>query len=53
MTTTQLAKRLEMSRVRVVHIEKNKNNLKISTLNKISIILFQMREEQDGLKAKW
>ncbi|MDR2066431.1 MAG: mobile mystery protein A [Endomicrobium sp.] len=36
MTTTQLAKKLGISQARVVHIEKNENNLKISTLNKIS-----------------
>ncbi|MDR1418732.1 MAG: mobile mystery protein A [Endomicrobium sp.] len=36
MTTSQLAKRLKISQARIVHIEKNENNLKISTLNKIA-----------------
>lgn len=36
MTTSQLAKRLGVSQARVVHIEKNENNLKISTLSKIA-----------------
>jgi predicted DNA-binding mobile mystery protein A len=36
MTTTQLAKKLGISQARVVYLEKNENNLKISTLNKIA-----------------
>ena len=39
MTTIQLAKKLGVSQARVVQIEKNENNLKISTLNKIAKIL--------------
>jgi predicted DNA-binding mobile mystery protein A len=36
MTTTQLAKKLGVSQARVVYLEKNESNLKLSTLNKIA-----------------
>ena len=36
MTTTQLAKRLDISQPRVIKMENNENNLKISTLEKIA-----------------
>ena len=39
MTTTQLAKRLEISQPRVVAMEKNERNVKISTMEKIAEVL--------------
>lgn len=36
MTTTQLAKRLNLKQPRIIAIENNENNLKISTLEKIA-----------------
>lgn len=36
MTTTQLAKRLDISQSRIVRMEKNEKNIKISTLEKIA-----------------
>lgn len=36
MTTTQLAKRLSLKQPRIIAIENNENNLKISTLEKIA-----------------
>ena len=39
MTTTQLAKRLEISQPRIVAIEKNERNVKISTMERIADLL--------------
>ena len=39
MTTTQLAKRLEISQPRIVAMEKNERNVKISTMEKIADVL--------------
>ena len=39
MTTTQLAKRLEISQSRIVAMEKNERNVKISTMEKIADVL--------------
>ena len=39
MTTTQLAKRLEISQPRIVAMEKNERNVKISTMERIANIL--------------
>ncbi|MDR1123171.1 MAG: mobile mystery protein A [Elusimicrobiota bacterium] len=36
MTTAQLARRAGVSQARIVYLEKNENNLKVSTLNKIA-----------------
>ena len=39
MTTTQLAKRLEISQPRIVAMEKNERNIKISTMERIADVL--------------
>ena len=39
MTTTQLAKRLEISQPRIVAMEKNERNVKISTMERIADVL--------------
>ena len=39
MTTTQLAKRLDINQSRVVRMEKNEKNIKLSTLEKIADVL--------------
>ena len=39
MTTTQLAKRLEVSQPRIVAMEKNERNVKISTMERIADVL--------------
>lgn len=39
MTTTQLAKRLEISQPRIIAMEKNERNVKISTMERIADVL--------------
>lgn len=39
MTTTQLAKRLDVSQSRIVRMEQNEKNIKISTMEKIADVL--------------